>query len=1101
MIAPRWKPAALAIAALLATGAALSQEPQPPQPPPQQQPPPGGAPPAEPVPPSEQGPPTVEEAPLPPPQPAPQAPPSTAQPMRTPMDRFDDAVRRHDTTAALAAAAEAAQAIRADRQASAADRARRLTELAIRIVQEVGADPAPAAAAEALFQEALDIRRLRSGDESADVADSLDTLSTFHFMLGRYDAAEDEERRALSLREGLLPAEDPAIAAARDGLGTILYRQGRYSEAEPLLADALETFRAAPAPDPESLSGTLNTLAELARVRGDLRLAEERLTEALSYVEAIPTLQPPLLNNLAGLYKDEGRYDQAEELLRRSLVQREAADPPQPAQVATALLNLAELLRLQGRAPEAAALYDRALDAARQGYGPDNPELARFLNQAAVGAGDEGRWDDAFRLNGEGLDLLRRTLGGDDPIVGQALIDRGVMFLSRGRAREAIEATREGLRIRLAALGEDHPETATARLALARALEASAGRPVAPGSGAAAAATDAAASEATLLDAALKEARAVIDRAVATLDAGEAFPDERAEAHALRARLRRRAGDRNGAIADLETAAAIAEDLRPRSGGGEAARAGRFAPHAAIFDDLALTLFEAGRTTDGFEAAERGRGRAFLDQLATARVDLRDALPEEERRGLQAREQAALARLAEARDQIAFTRTRTDLEPQEIAHRIAPLEAEAREAAAAVAEVREEGRSRSPVWRRSGHAVPPGLTTVQARLVPRRGFVLLYVLGPERSGLLVIPPAPQPATYHPLAADARSAAALGLPEGSAGTEALARAIGPLTVAIARPPGARVEAWGSESGGAPGERAPIPAQLNALWRVLVPDEVWTRIREADEVIVLPDGPLGSLPFEALVVRPAKRLEESAFWVDDGPPIRYAPSAGILRALADRPPAGTGLLSVADPAYTSLPRLPGTEAESRAVLQASRRKSLGAVPAVVLTGTAATEAQVRAAMPGKKFLHLAVHGKVEPRLGDLFAALSLAPPAKETPAAPGDDGALNLYEIYDLDLQAELAVLSACVTSRGRMVEGEGSFALSRGFLAAGARRVVASLWSVDDASTAALVGSFFRHLDPNRPYAAALRDARRSVRANGKWKAPFYWAPFLLTGAP
>jgi CHAT domain-containing protein len=108
---------------------------------------------------------------------------------------------------------------------------------------------------------------------------------------------------------------------------------------------------------------------------------------------------------------------------------------------------------------------------------------------------------------------------------------------------------------------------------------------------------------------------------------------------------------------------------------------------------------------------------------------------------------------------------------------------------------------------------------------------------------------------------------------------------------------------------------------------------------------------------------------------------------------------------------------------------------------------------------------------------------------------------LFEIYDLDLQAELAVLSACVTSRGRMVEGEGSFALSRGFLAAGARRVVASLWSVDDASTAALMGSFFRRLDPDRPYSAALRDARRAVRANSKWRGPFYWAPFLLTGAP
>jgi CHAT domain-containing protein len=1079
----------LAIAIVVAIGAAAPSGQDAPPPARQEPPSPDSA--------------APEQAPLPQVQPAPPEPPRPA-PKAPPMERFDDAVRRHDTAAALAAAGDEAKAIRADRQATPADRARRLTELGIRIVKEVGADPQPAAEAEALFQEALDIRRLRAGDESAEVADSLDILSTFHFMLGRYDEAEDEERRALDLRERLLSQGDPAIAAARDGLGTILYRQGRYSEAEPLLAGALETFRTASAPDAESISGGLNTLAELARVRGDLRLASERLTEALSYVEGTPSLQPPLLNNLAGLYKDEGRYDQAEDLLRRSLHLRETADPPQPAQVAIALLNLAELARLQGRAAEAASLYGRALDEARRGLGPDNPELARFLNQAAVGAADDGRWDDAFALSAEGIALLRRTLGGDDPILAQALLDRGGMLQARGRADEALASIREGLGLRVAALGENHPEVATARLALARALTS----PSSPGQGEPQAASDAA----------RKEARADIDRAIATLDAVDAFPDERAGAHALRARLRRREGDRSGAITDLQAAASIAEDLRPRSGGGEASRAGRFAPHAAIFDDLALTLFEGGRITEGFEAAERGRSRAFLDQLETARVNLRDALPDEERRGLKARELAALARLAEARDQIAFTRSRTDLDPQERERRIAPLEAEARDAAASVAGAREEGRNRSPVWRRSGHAVPAGLTTVQARLAPRRGFLLLYVLGPDRSGLLVIPPAPQPAFYRALAADAKTAAALGLSEGVAGSEALARAIDPLAAAIARPPGAKEGEWEEAAGNAPGERAPLPVRLNALWRFLVPADVWTRLREAEEVVVLPDGALAALPFEALVVRPARRLEESVFWLDDGPPIRYAPSAAILRALADRPAAGAGLLSVADPAYTDLPRLPGTGDESRAVVQASRRKSLGATPAVVLTGAAATEEQVRAAMPGKKFLHLAVHGKVEPRLGDLFAALSLAPPAKPDAAAapataagepapppagrdPGDDGALMLFEIYDLDLQADLAVLSACVTSRGRLVEGEGSFALARGFLAAGARRVVASLWSVDDASTAALMGSLFRRLDPDRPYAAAMRDARRSVRANGKWKAPFYWAPFLLTGAP
>lgn len=80
---------------------------------------------------------------------------------------------------------------------------------------------------------------------------------------------------------------------------------------------------------------------------------------------------------------------------------------------------------------------------------------------------------------------------------------------------------------------------------------------------------------------------------------------------------------------------------------------------------------------------------------------------------------------------------------------------------------------------------------------------------------------------------------------------------------------------------------------------------------------------------------------------------------------------------------------------------------------------------------------------------------------------DDGFLQLFEIYDLNLsECELTVLSACETNVGEYIEGEGVFALSRGFLAAGARRVIASQWSVNDASTAEMMGAFFRQIAAN-----------------------------------
>jgi CHAT domain-containing protein len=122
-----------------------------------------------------------------------------------------------------------------------------------------------------------------------------------------------------------------------------------------------------------------------------------------------------------------------------------------------------------------------------------------------------------------------------------------------------------------------------------------------------------------------------------------------------------------------------------------------------------------------------------------------------------------------------------------------------------------------------------------------------------------------------------------------------------------------------------------------------------------------------------------------------------------------------------------------------------------------------------------------------------------------ATGNDDGFLQLFEIYELPLDCELAVLSACSSNTGRVVAGEGVFALSRGFLVAGARRVVASQWAVDDDSTAELIGGLFKTVAASeraggRPdVALALRDAKRKIRRTSKWADPFYWAPFILTG--
>src|SRR5262249_2819275 len=152
------------------------------------------------------------------------------------------------------------------------------------------------------------------------------------------------------------------------------------------------------------------------------------------------------------------------------------------------------------------------------------------------------------------------------------------------------------------------------------------------------------------------------------------------------------------------------------------------------------------------------------------------------------------------------------------------------------------------------------------------------------------------------------------------------------------------------------------------------------------------------------------------------------------------------------------LPFTAPESQAVADAFTKAGFQAGQ---LQRDKATEAIVRFNVAGRKIIHLACHGLTDQAYGNFFGALALTPgPREKGSANPLDDGFLTLPEIYELNLKGcELAILSACETNYGPQQQGEGTWALSRGFLVAGARRVVASNWLVDDEAAANLVGAY------------------------------------------
>ncbi len=187
-----------------------------------------------------------------------------------------------------------------------------------------------------------------------------------------------------------------------------------------------------------------------------------------------------------------------------------------------------------------------------------------------------------------------------------------------------------------------------------------------------------------------------------------------------------------------------------------------------------------------------------------------------------------------------------------------------------------------------------------------------------------------------------------------------------------------------------------------------------------------------------------------------------------------------------------RLPGTRLEADAILSlVSATQSIHAYD---------FDANRVTALSGRlkefQIIHFATHGllnSASPALSGLI--LSLVDRRGEA-----QDGFLRLNDIFNLDLSAELVVLSACQTALGKAVKGEGIIGLTRGFIYAGAPRVLVSLWSVDDTATAELMSRFYRALlVDKRTAAASLRQAQLEMRTETQWQAAYFWAAFTLQG--
>jgi CHAT domain-containing protein/tetratricopeptide (TPR) repeat protein len=519
--------------------------------------------------------------------------------------------------------------------------------------------------------------------------------------------------------------------------------------------------------------------------------------------------------------------------------------------------------------------------------------------------------------------------------------------------------------------------------------------------------------------------------------------------------------------------------------------------------DLLMRLNERNPAADfsarAFEAGERARARAFLDGLAQARGDIRAGVAPQ----LLDRETSVRRSLNAAAQRLATV-------PTDAAHEkeTAALTAEVAREAAAYKEIEGQIRAESPRYASLMQPQPLTLPEVQRLIADDRTVLLQYFLGKERSYVWAVTRAAM--TTHALPARGE----------------IERLVRPYRDGLASPPRGEPPARNASRersiGGIVRKGGEHTSEIARDLSQMLLGPLARHLGNA-RVLIVADGILHGLPFTALP-------DPRTLGPKDGPrplvadhEIVNLPSASTLALLRgdwNQPRRWQKSAMVfADPVYDrDDPRLGPVSAaarspepgagDTRAIagvrvtrLTQTRREARGiaalATPAdVALDFDASRDVAMTTDLTRYQIVHFAAHGIVDNQHPELSGiVLSLVDKKGQT-----QDGFLRLHDIYNLKIPADLVVLSACSTALGKEVIGEGLIGLVRGFMYAGSRRVVASLWEVDDEATSELMTRFYRGMfEKKLTPPAALRAAQLELLATPRWSAPFYWAAFALQG--
>lgn len=957
------------------------------------------------------------------------------------------------------------------------------------------------------YQRAQQLFEKAVGPKSPLVAHCLFGRAEVHRTLGHYEQSIPLYTRAIQIWKAEYGAVHTNVASATYGVAAAAQALGRFDVAESYAISSYQIDEKLHGRNHYDVAACLGLLGTLCLNQGRVADAAEWYRQALEIEQHVLAPNHPHLantvDNLAQTYLKQGRYGDAELLAKRGMRIREQRFGPNHPDVATSLVTLSRLDNLQGRAAEAVARVQRALEIQENALGPENPAVAATLNTLANLYDSQGDYEAQEPLLKRALAIRETKLGPEHFETAVTLGSLANLYVSLKRYDEAEALYKRACAIREQPGDQVHPELAVTLHNL---------------------------SELYLNRDRYDEAERAVQRALEIQESAGSRPARIARGYYLRATIRWAQGRRDEAIADLLHAMDQAERQRAFGGGGGLEHARLFSEFTDIYEQMVDWQTGVGQMDQALAAMERSRARSLQDYMALAGVDLLAGVDPQESERLRQQQRDALRQLASIETQLKRLNRATEMTVSRKAQRRAELHTQWESARRRLVQAYADICGASPACRlaEAQNGRPIALDQLSEWVSQRDALFLEYLSGDEGSYLLVVPAGAEARLFR-LALTNQQAQQLGTTPGPLTAESLAELLilrSQSLLAEHRRPAVRGLARVDDgNGNSSSDRFAV------LWRVLLPQ--WVResllANEYKQLIIVPDGALALLPFEMLVIesQPSRR-----YLLDICPPVSYGPSATVLFNLAQQRQGEDwspgSVLTVADPDYRaetqagrdetptqrtpsarfgtflgSLTQLTQTAEESREVGMALRENGFSVAQ---LLHSEATEANVRSLMTDRRILHFACHGLADASFGNFFGALALTPGTGDE-LRSDNDGFLTLAELYGLKLQdCELSILSACQTNIGPRQRGEGAWSLSRGFLTAGSRRVVASNWLVDDAAAAALIAHFVSgvasrnvrsgHLAGS---ARCLLEAKRWIRNQKKWQDPYFWAPWILLG--